>query len=130
MLSPPVDVSHVPMFHQFEGLLIDRDVSLTHLKGVLDHFAQFLVWPRDALRPFRTFHRAEFRGGYFLRHLRRQGRAGPGPSAGCARKDGSSLEGGMLHRTSSKLAGWIGRNGRLAFGWGVERTMMMSPGDA
>ncbi|MFW6865744.1 phenylalanine--tRNA ligase subunit alpha [Nocardioides sp. CPCC 206347] len=33
------DATHSPMFHQVEGLAIDKDVSMAHLKGTLDHFA-------------------------------------------------------------------------------------------
>lgn len=29
------DATHSPMFHQFEGLMIGKDISLAHLKGVL-----------------------------------------------------------------------------------------------
>lgn len=29
------DMSHVPMFHQFEGLVVDRQVNMTHLKNIL-----------------------------------------------------------------------------------------------
>ncbi len=32
------DVTHTPMFHQVEGLLVDEGVSFTDLKGVLDDF--------------------------------------------------------------------------------------------
>jgi phenylalanyl-tRNA synthetase alpha chain len=32
------DVTHTPMFHKIEGLLVDRDVSMAHLKGVLRDF--------------------------------------------------------------------------------------------
>lgn len=32
------DVTHTPMFHQVEGLMIDKDVHFTHLKGILDGF--------------------------------------------------------------------------------------------
>ena len=32
------DVSHTPMFHQVEGLMVDRDISFSHLKGVLEIF--------------------------------------------------------------------------------------------
>ncbi len=32
------DVSHTPMFHQVEGLLVDRDVSFADLKGTLTSF--------------------------------------------------------------------------------------------
>jgi len=34
------DVSHTPMFHQFEGLVIDKGISISHLKGTLDYFAK------------------------------------------------------------------------------------------
>ncbi|MGH8129846.1 MAG: phenylalanine--tRNA ligase subunit alpha [Steroidobacteraceae bacterium] len=41
------DLTHTPMFHQVEGLVIDEDVSLAHLKGVLAGFAeQFFEKPR------------------------------------------------------------------------------------
>jgi len=33
------DASHSPMFHQLEGLMVDRDVSFAHLKGILHEFA-------------------------------------------------------------------------------------------
>ncbi len=32
------DVTHTPMFHQIEGLAIDKESNLTHLKGILDDF--------------------------------------------------------------------------------------------
>jgi phenylalanyl-tRNA synthetase alpha chain len=36
------DLTHTPMFHQVEGLLIDKDATLAGLKGLLhDFFAQF-----------------------------------------------------------------------------------------
>ncbi|MFB6264978.1 MAG: phenylalanine--tRNA ligase subunit alpha [Bradymonadaceae bacterium] len=34
------DLTHSPTFHQLEGLLIDRDVTLTDLKGTLRYFAE------------------------------------------------------------------------------------------
>jgi phenylalanyl-tRNA synthetase alpha chain len=41
------DVTHTPMFHQVEGLVLDTDVSLANLKGVLAGFAeQFFEKPR------------------------------------------------------------------------------------
>jgi phenylalanyl-tRNA synthetase alpha chain len=36
------DATHSPMFHQLEGLLVDRGVSLAHLKGVLAEAARRL----------------------------------------------------------------------------------------
>ncbi|MBM5786729.1 MAG: phenylalanine--tRNA ligase subunit alpha [Pelagibacterales bacterium] len=32
------DQTHTPMFHQVEGLHIDKDINMGHLKGVLDYF--------------------------------------------------------------------------------------------
>jgi phenylalanyl-tRNA synthetase alpha chain len=32
------DSSHSPMFHQIEGLMVDRGIKFTHLKGVLSYF--------------------------------------------------------------------------------------------
>jgi phenylalanyl-tRNA synthetase alpha chain len=34
------DQTHTPMFHQVEGLVIDRNIHLGHLKGTLEAFAQ------------------------------------------------------------------------------------------
>jgi len=34
-----IDATHTPVFHQVEGLAIDRGLSMGHLKGTLDHFA-------------------------------------------------------------------------------------------
>ena len=32
------DITHTPMFHQIEGLVIDKDINFTHLKGILHDF--------------------------------------------------------------------------------------------
>ncbi len=37
-----VDATHSPVFHQIEGLVIDKDVSMGDLKGTLDAFAKRL----------------------------------------------------------------------------------------
>jgi phenylalanyl-tRNA synthetase alpha chain len=34
------DATHSPMFHQVEGLVIDQGITMAHLKGTLDHFAE------------------------------------------------------------------------------------------
>ncbi|MFA6305126.1 MAG: phenylalanine--tRNA ligase subunit alpha [Candidatus Gracilibacteria bacterium] len=50
------DASHDSMFYQVEGLLIDKDISLSHLKGVM---AEFLT------RLFGKPVKVRFRPGYF-----------------------------------------------------------------
>ena len=36
------DVSHTPMFHQIEGLLVDKDITFGDLKGVLTEFLRLV----------------------------------------------------------------------------------------
>ena len=39
------DQTHAPMFHQVEGLHIDKDINMGHLKGCLNYFIkEFLNW--------------------------------------------------------------------------------------
>jgi phenylalanyl-tRNA synthetase alpha chain len=35
-----LDATHTPVFHQVEGLVVDEGISMAHLKGTLDHFAE------------------------------------------------------------------------------------------
>lgn len=44
------DATHSPMFHQMEGLLIDKGIGLNHLKGVLLEFARRFYGPNTQLR--------------------------------------------------------------------------------
>jgi phenylalanyl-tRNA synthetase alpha chain len=44
------DQTHSPMFHQVEGLLVDKGVSLAHLRGVLTHLLRDLFGPDVTLR--------------------------------------------------------------------------------
>ena len=46
------DASHSPMFHQIEGLVVDKGVSLCDLKGLLDEFVK-LMFDEDTKTRFR-----------------------------------------------------------------------------
>lgn len=37
---PNWDATHTPMFFQFEGLCVDEDINITHLKGTLTYFVK------------------------------------------------------------------------------------------
>lgn len=50
------DLTHSPMFHQIEGFLVDVDVSMADLKGVLTSFVEALYGPDTPVR---------FRPSYF-----------------------------------------------------------------
>jgi phenylalanyl-tRNA synthetase alpha chain len=48
-----VDMTHSPVFHQVEGLVVDEGITFAHLKGTLEHFCR-RVFDRDLeirLRP-------------------------------------------------------------------------------
>ena len=44
------DVTHSPMFHQVEGLMVDRNIAFTHLKGVLSAFLHEFFGPDLPIR--------------------------------------------------------------------------------
>jgi phenylalanyl-tRNA synthetase alpha chain len=44
------DVSHSPMFHQVEGLLVDEGITFAHLKGTLAHFARAMFGADTKIR--------------------------------------------------------------------------------
>jgi phenylalanyl-tRNA synthetase alpha chain len=35
-----LDATHSPVFHQVEGLVVDKDITMAHLRGTLEHFAR------------------------------------------------------------------------------------------
>jgi phenylalanyl-tRNA synthetase alpha chain len=35
-----LDATHSPVFHQVEGLVVDKGITMAHLRGTLDHFAR------------------------------------------------------------------------------------------
>ena len=47
------DLTHTPMFHQVEGLLVDEDVSFSVLKGTLAEFLQMFFEQEDLATRFR-----------------------------------------------------------------------------
>jgi len=44
------DVTHTPMFHQVEGLLVDKNVSMGDLKGILTRFVHLMFGESISLR--------------------------------------------------------------------------------
>jgi len=50
-----VDATHSPMFHQVEGLVVDKGITMTDLKGTLVQFVSQLYGPDTKLR-FRPHH--------------------------------------------------------------------------
>ncbi len=53
--SDAVDATHSPIFHQIEGLVVDRGITFSDLKGTLEMFIQKLYGPDTGVR-FRPHH--------------------------------------------------------------------------
>ncbi len=120
------DISHVPMFHQFEGLYVDKNVSIGHLKGVLDYFVKQFFGPERKAR-IRPFH-FQFTEPSFEVDISCDVCNGNG--CRLCKEGWLELGGaGMVHPV-------VLANGNVdtqiyngfAFGWGVERTYMMKSG--
>ncbi|NLI61429.1 MAG: phenylalanine--tRNA ligase subunit alpha [Clostridiales bacterium] len=53
--SDAVDATHSPIFHQIEGLVVDKNITMGDLKGVLDVFAKRMFGDKTRTR-FRPHH--------------------------------------------------------------------------
>jgi len=120
------DISHVQMFHQFEGLVVDRGVSIVNLKGALDYFAKSFFGPTRVtrLRPYNF----QFTEPSFEIDIS----CGVCNGRGCKLCKAGWLElggAGMVHPNVLKAGGIDGKvYSGFAFGWGVERVLMMKDG--
>ena len=45
-----LDATHTPVFHQFEGLAIDKNLSMADLRGTLEHFARQMFGEEAQIR--------------------------------------------------------------------------------
>ncbi len=103
------DATHMPVFHQIEGLVVDRNITMAHLAGTIDAFTK------------------AFFGGDFSSRLRPNYFPFTEPSAefDIQRPDGTWIElggCGMVHPNVLRAGGldpeeWSG----FAFGFGIDR---------
>jgi phenylalanyl-tRNA synthetase alpha chain len=45
-----LDATHTPVFHQVEGLAVDKGLTMADLKGTLEHFARIMFGPDAKIR--------------------------------------------------------------------------------
>lgn len=117
-----LDATHTPVFHQVEGLAVDKGLTMADLKGTLDHFARAMFGPeaRTRLRPS-FFPFTEPSAEMDLWFPQKKGGAGWIEWGGC----------GMVNPEVLRNAGidpdeYTG----FAFGMGLERTLMFRHGIA
>ena len=120
------DVSHNPMFHQFEGLVVDKNISITHLKGTLDYFVKS-YFGEDRKSRIRPYH-FQFTEPSFEVDVT----CGVCKGKGCKLCKEGWLElggSGMVHPNVLRAGGIDPKEYTgFAFGWGVERALMMKEG--
>ncbi len=108
-------LTHTPMFHQIEGLMVDEGISLANLKGILEDFVRQLFG--DAVK-------TRFRPSYFpftepSAEVDIMGGKGWLEILGC----------GMVHPKVLENVGIDGRRyAGFAFGMGAERLAMLKYG--
>ena len=117
-----LDATHTPVFHQVEGLAVDKGLTMADLKGTLDHFARAMFGPeaKTRLRPS-FFPFTEPSAEMDLWFPQKKGGAGWIEWGGC----------GMVNPEVLRNAGidpdeYTG----FAFGMGLERTLMLRHGIA
>jgi len=126
------DATHTPMFHQIEGLVIDRGIHLGHLKWTLETFLKAFFEREDIVLRLRpsyfpfTEPSVEVDVGFAIENGKRMlGGSGDEPGHGWMELLGS----GMVNRRVIEMSGldpdeWQG----FAFGVGVDRLAMLKYG--
>lgn len=117
-----LDATHTPVFHQVEGLAVDRGLTMANLKGTLDHFARAMFGPeaRTRLRPsFFPFTEPSAEMDLWFP----QKKGGPGwiEWGGCGMVNPNVLR--SVGVDPDEYSGF-------AFGMGIERTLMLRHGIA
>jgi phenylalanyl-tRNA synthetase alpha chain len=115
-----LDATHTPVFHQVEGLAVDRGLTMAHLRGTLDAFARAEFGPqaRTRIRPH-FFPFTEPSAEVDVWFVGKKGGAGWVEWGGC----------GMVHPNVLRASGidpeiYSG----FAFGMGLERTLQFRNG--
>ena len=110
------DPTHTPLFHQIEGLVVDHDVSMGHLKGMVEYFLKQVFGSAIEIR---------FRPSYFPF-------VEPGAEVDIRHKGSEWLEVGgcgMVHPNVFETVGYDSEQySGYAFGFGIDRLAMMAWG--
>jgi phenylalanyl-tRNA synthetase alpha chain len=128
------DATHLPVFHQLEGLAVDKGLSMADLKGTLDHLAKAMFGnqARTRLRPHYfpfTEPSAEIDIDCFVCH----GQSVGNPDQPCRTcKSEGWIEWGGCGVVNPKVLQAAGIDTEIysgfAFGMGVDRTVMFRHG--
>lgn len=129
-----LDATHTPVFHQIEGLAVDRGITMGDLRGTLDHFAESMFGQgiRTRMRPS-YFPFTEPSAEVDLECFVCRGESVGNPDRPC-RTCGSEgwIEWGGCGMVNPRVLQAVGIDPTeyrgFAFGMGVERTLMFRNG--
>ncbi|HEY6739509.1 MAG TPA: phenylalanine--tRNA ligase subunit alpha [Actinopolymorphaceae bacterium] len=129
-----LDATHTPVFHQVEGLVVDEGITMAHLKGTLDHFAQAMFGEglKTRLRPY-YFPFTEPSAELDLQCFVCRGASVGNPDRPCRTCSSEGwIEWGGCGVVNPRVLVACGvdpeRYSGFAFGMGIERTMMFRHG--
>ena len=133
------DATHTQMFHQFEGLVVDKGINIQHLKGTLDYFAEHFYGPgtKSRIRPFHfQFTEPSFEVDFSCHICHGTGKVSNPDNSGEQVKCKFCKSGwhevggaGMVHPNVLKAGGIDPDHySGFAFGWGIERTYTLKEG--
>jgi phenylalanyl-tRNA synthetase alpha chain len=119
-----IDATHFPIFHQFEGLAIDKGITMADLKGTLLYVMQQLYGPERQVR-FRT-HYFPFTEPSMEPDVSCFNCGGAGCSI-CKHSGWIEMGGsGMVDPYLYEFVGWVPEEYTgFAFGMGIERTAQL-----
>ncbi|MCT2042414.1 phenylalanine--tRNA ligase subunit alpha [Pseudoclavibacter alba] len=115
-----LDATHTPVFMQFEGLAIDKGLTMAHLRGTLEHFARAMFGDEAKIR---------LRNNYFpfTEPSAEMDIWHPGAKGGPRWIEWGGC--GMVHPNVLRAAGVDPEEYQgFAFGMGTERTLMFRNG--
>ncbi len=126
------DLTHSPMFHQVEGLLVDEDVSFADLKGTIEEFLRAFFEKELGALPsvLLPLHRAVGGSGHPVRDLQRQGlpRVQADRLAGShGLRHGAPQRAAHVRHRSREIPGLRLRHGHRASGHAALRRERLAP---
>lgn len=126
------DVTHTPMFHQIEGLLVDKNVTLAQLRGTLTAFVRELFGPATDVRfrpSFFPFTEPSVEVDISCILCDGEGHTHDGACRVCKSTGWLEILGsGMVHPAVFEAVGYDSSITGFAFGLGVERVAMLKYG--
>lgn len=126
------DITHTPMFHQIEGLLVDKNVTMTDLRGTLTAFVRELFGSQTKVRfrpSFFPFTEPSIEVDISCILCNGKGEANGEPCRICKTTGWLEVLGaGMIHPNVFKAVDFPADSTGFAFGLGIERFTMLKYG--